>query len=332
MKKFVLSFAIGLLAITNSVYAEQAISITENVQIAPAPVSLNRMVTVEGQHVLLGDIFNNISENTEQPVAFAPKAGKKSIFEMKWLYRTARSYNIDWKPISKFDRVTVKRASQIIDNETIKEKLHEALTFHGVSSDAEVAINKRSTIIHAPIDIEPKITINNVSYNKRLRRFTAVAEILVGTPDAFQMYLRGKVFETTVIPVVLDNMPQGELITAKDIKMITIRTDQLRHNSITDSTQLIGKEVRRMIRSGTIIQMSNVQNPIMVSKGRMVTMFLKTPFMTLTTRGKALENGSDGDIIRIQNIKSKTIVQGTVTGADEITVSIAETTLAMNRM
>lgn len=328
MKKFVLSFAIGLLAIANSAYAEQA----ANAVITHAPVSLNRMVTVEGTHVLLGDIFNNISENTEQPVAFAPKLGKKSIFEMKWLYRTARSYNVDWKPSSKFDRIVVKRASQIIDNETIKEKLHEALTFHGVSFDAEVVLNERSTVIHAPIDIDPKIVINNVSYNKRLRRFTAVAEILVGTPDAFQIHLRGRVFETTIIPVVLDNMSQGELITVKDIKKITIRTDQLRHNSITDSRQLIGKEVRRMIRSGAPVQMSSVQNPIIVSKGRMVTMFLKTPFMTLTTKGKALENGSDGDIIRIQNIKSRTIVQGTVTGADEITVSIAATNLAMNRM
>lgn len=41
----------------------------------------------------------------------------------------------------------------------------------------------------------------------------------------------------------------------------------------------------------------------------------------LSAKGKALENGGLGDTVRVMNTQSKSVVQGTVTGPE--TVSIA---------
>ena len=42
--------------------------------------------------------------------------------------------------------------------------------------------------------------------------------------------------------------------------------------------------------------------------------------MTLTTRGKALENGSDGDTVRITNTRSNKIIKAEVTGIGKVSV------------
>jgi flagella basal body P-ring formation protein FlgA len=42
--------------------------------------------------------------------------------------------------------------------------------------------------------------------------------------------------------------------------------------------------------------------------------------MTLTAQGKALEDGGDGQMIKIQNPKSMRTVEGRVTGMGEVTV------------
>ena len=75
---------------------------------------------------------------------------------------------------------------------------------------------------------------------------------------------------------------------------------------------------KRGLRPGTPLQASFVQRPILVAKGSLVTIYLKVPRMTLTTKGKALENGSDGDTVRIANTRSKTIIQAEVIGMGKV--------------
>ena len=92
---------------------------------------------------------------------------------------------------------------------------------------------------------------------------------------------------------------------------------------------LIGRTPRRGIRAGSPVQISAVQRPIIVAKNSLVTIVLRTPRMTLTATGKALENGADGDVIKISNSQSKTVIEAEVITAGR--VSIRPTTqLAMN--
>lgn len=48
------------------------------------------------------------------------------------------------------------------------------------------------------------------------------------------------------------------------------------------------------------------------------------PGIFLTTRGKALESGAEGDLINVLNPQSKRTVQGVITGPGQITVSTVE--------
>ena len=49
-----------------------------------------------------------------------------------------------------------------------------------------------------------------------------------------------------------------------------------------------------------------------------VTLIFQTAGLYLTTRGKALDNGTEGDVVNVLNLQSKRTVTGTVTGRGQV--------------
>jgi len=110
------------------------------------------------------------------------------------------------------------------------------------------------------------------------------------------------------------------VITERDIKWMKVRQNRLPRGVIVDINELIGKSPKRWLRMGIPVRAANVQPPILVPKGSLVTIYLKVPRMMLTAQGKALENGSDGDVIRINNTQSNRVIEAEVTGVAKVAV------------
>ena len=56
-------------------------------------------------------------------------------------------------------------------------------------------------------------------------------------------------------------------------------------------------------------------------KGDLVIMVLKKGALNLTTKGKALDNGAKGDMVRILNTNSRQTIEAQVTGPQKVTIS-----------
>lgn len=132
--------------------------------------------------------------------------------------------------------------------------------------------------------------------------------------------MSGEVFLTTAVPVLRKTLRHGDIITADDIDYVTLRVDQLKRDTLSNPDQLIGRTPRRFVQAGAPITETQIERPRMVSKGAVVTMSYSTPFMTLTTQGRALEHGGLGDQIRVQNLQSNTTVTAVVTDHNAVTV------------
>ncbi len=52
-------------------------------------------------------------------------------------------------------------------------------------------------------------------------------------------------------------------------------------------------------------------------------MIYETAGLYLTVRGKALEGGTEGDVVSVLNLQSKRTVTGTVVGRGQVSVSVA---------
>ena len=70
----------------------------------------------------------------------------------------------------------------------------------------------------------------------------------------------------------------------------------------------------RVRRAGRPIRTRDLQDPVLVPKRSLVTILFKRPKMTLSAKGRALDDGSDGEVIRITNTQSNTVIEAVVIG------------------
>ncbi len=294
-----------------------------------APVMLNSALKVNGKVIRLGDLFTNTGDQSDVAVAYAPEPGKRANFDARWLYRVARAYRLQWRPINDRVRAVVTRVSQIIGRDEIKDAVRDALADNGIGPDTDIEFSNRLIKLHVPGDSLAGVTVDDIDFDPRSRRFNAVISAPVGSPDARQFQIRGRIYKTVEVPVLVRRVLAGDSIKASDLKWIKVRARRVQPNTVIAEADIVGMTPRRGLRPGYPVLFSSIHRPIMVAKGSLVTMFLQVPKMVLTAQGKALENGSDGDVIRISNTQSKKVVEAEIIGHGKVAVR-ATAQLAMN--
>ena len=288
-----------------------------------APVTLRQSVTVSGGLVRLGDLFVPAGDKAEAAVAYAPAPGKRATFDARWLYRVARAYGLNWRPLSIHEKAVVARESIIIGRREIADHILAALVDKGVDADMRVELSNRMLRIHVPGGSTATIAVEDVAYEPRTRRFIAIVAAPADDPAARRIRVTGRVHRVIDVPVLTRRVLAGEVIRKRDVKWIAMRGDRLQRDTIQDSGALIGKSPRRGLRAGVPVRVSDVRLPVLVPRRSLVTIMYRVRSMTLTAQGRALEDGGAGDTVRVANTQSNTVVQAVVTGANRVSVQPA---------
>lgn len=121
------------------------------------------------------------------------------------------------------------------------------------------------------------------------------------------------------IPVLTRNMRSGEIISADDIAMQSINVrgyDQF----VTSADQLVGQSARRSLVANRPIRPLDIGQPVLISRGQLVTILYQTDNMALTATGKAMENAGMNQTITVVNGQSNRTIQAVVTGPNLVTV------------
>ena len=116
------------------------------------------------------------------------------------------------------------------------------------------------------------------------------------------------------MPVLQRHIRPGEVIRANDIGWRKVRARRNTYNTIGAVEDLIDHMARRPLIAGRLIRRTDVRPQQLVRKGDFVTVHFRSSAMSLTTRGIALESGTRGDVIRIRNQRSKTVIEAKVVG------------------
>ena len=85
----------------------------------------------------------------------------------------------------------------------------------------------------------------------------------------------------------------------------------------------VGMQARRQLRAGQALRVADLARPDLVQRDQNVTLIYESPGLYLTVRGKALEGGTEGDVVNVMNLQSKRTVSGTVTGRGQVSITVA---------
>ncbi len=318
MRRFLMAIAVTLIATSSAGRIVQAAS--QPPAHPTAPVLLKEKVVIDGSVVHLGDLFDGLGANAATPVARAPAPGTRVTVDARWLSAVARAYGVAWRPGSRLDGTVIERASIVIETQRIEAATIDALRRRGVDGRLSLVLDNPVTRIHLPTDAEPSLLVAGLNYNPETGRFTAhLVTPAEGTPHV-RVTISGRAIEMIEVPVLRRRMLPGEVIREGDIVWQDARADRIARNVVRDPVNLVGKSPRRPIRAGKPVRGGDLRQPVLVAKNSLVTIRLQTARMVLTARGRAMEPGAKGDVIRVVNIKSNQIISASVMASGTVEV------------
>ncbi|MSO93912.1 MAG: flagellar basal body P-ring formation protein FlgA [Rhodospirillales bacterium] len=299
-------------------------------QAAPATggAILRSTVTVNDPVIRLGDLFINAGDKAEIAIAHSPAPGKKQVFDARTLYRLANAHGLPWRPLNPTEQAVVERESTVVTAEEIETLIKSALLEKGLDSRSDVEIGNRMLRLHLPIDAAAGPTVEDVTYDVRTHRFAAV---LVAPSDGRsnqRVRVTGRTLLMAEVPVLNRRLLAGETIGKQDIQWVKVASDRLQTDTIVAAEDLVGKAAKQGLRVGAPVRTTEVRRPILVEKGSLVTIVLKRPQMLLTSQGRALESGSEGETVRITNTFTNAVVEAQVTGINTVTARPLGTVLS----
>jgi flagellar basal body P-ring formation protein FlgA len=128
---------------------------------------------------------------------------------------------------------------------------------------------------------------------------------------------------TVELPVLLRYVPPGQTIVPDDVGMLQIPAERLVQAVVAEPANLVGKTPRRAVRPGQPVRLVDVQLPIVIHKGELVTVIVESKDMRLTAQGRANEDGALDQAIRVANTRSGKVLDATVAGPGTVKIEAA---------
>ena len=276
--------------------------------------------TLKGQSVVndkvvhLSDLFENIDVKHDAVLGAAPAPGKTMVINARTLNRVASLYDVNWISHSATDQVVVTRASQTISSEQILDALKEALAAKGVSGEFQITLGGTVPSITMAGNLPSHVEVARMTYTPGRDVFTAVVAAPSADNPVKTLSLSGVIDKVQNVPVLRSTLKAGDIIGASDIEWLPVTSRQMTYDTVLDADELIGKTPARYVAAGAPIKDRELISPQLVKRGDEVLINFNAGPIQLSAKGKAMQNGAEGDLIRVVNLSSNQSLRAEVTG------------------
>jgi len=228
--------------------------------------------------------------------------------------------------------VQVTRLARTIANKDLENAVASALDHRfGLGDAANITVNFDRGISDMRLDASNTGALQPVAtrYDARGGRFDITFEINNdSTVAATKLRLTGIAIETIEVAVLTRDIDRTETLKSSDVAL-----ERRPRAEVTGEAALrdraVGMQLRRPMRAGMPIRVADLAKPEFVSRDQSVTVIYQVPGIYLTTRGKAIESGAEGDTVSVLNLQTKRTLTGVVTGRGQVTVQGASQSAPM---
>lgn len=291
------------------------------VAVAAEAATLRPEAVIDGGQVTLGDLFDGLPpDQAATAIARAPALGRSVTLDARWLSRLARAHGIAWDMSVPPLRTTVSRPSHRLDSVLITATVRDALADRMAGDRFELAFDNRSLEAHLPIDAEPTMALEGLTVDPVSGRFAGMLVApATGTPEV-RLAIAGRATRILEVPVLLNRLRPGDVISEADIAIVDMPAQRVAADIALDIADMVGLSPRRLLSANVPVRLSDLRAPIVVHRGEAVTMLLNNGALTISARGKALEDGARNTLVRVVNIDSNRTIEAEIVGPGTVVV------------
>ncbi|MFD2262353.1 flagellar basal body P-ring formation chaperone FlgA [Lacibacterium aquatile] len=296
---------------------------------AAARVALREQVTVTESQVTLGDLFTGLDADiAARSVSPAPGLGERRVLDAGQLSAIAAANALSWRPADSKIKVTIERTGTEVPASAVVGALAAALAQQGAPGDGEVSLDADKSKVLVPQGSPATVDVADMAYDVRTTRFVATIRAPAGSGSSQR--ISGTFAPMVDVPVPASPIAAGTILRESDLVLNRMRADQKINQVVTDMSKLVGKTTKRALPVGAPVRPGDLISTILVSKNHIVNVQIVGGPMNLVMQGKALDDGAEGEIVRVLNTRSNKTVQGTVTGAGTVSVLLGAVPVGEN--
>lgn len=284
-----------------------------------AEVRLKGDISITGDVVRLGDLFENAGEAADIAVFRAPAPGGHGTIRAQRLQEAAEKHGLAWQPEGYVDPVRVMRKSREITPEEIARAIEKQLIAANGGQGYAVSLNGLKEVLHIEADAEGPIRVESLMqmYGGRFRAELRVdgSRILDGSHP-----VEGVAYELINVVAARRGIARGDIISRKDVEIVPVRKDRAGLTPALRLDEVVGMAARSTIAAGRPLSLSDLEAPTLVERGKAVLLVFERPGLSLSLRGKAMQDGAEGELIKVMNTQSNRILEGIVAADGRVLV------------
>lgn len=113
----------------------------------------------------------------------------------------------------------------------------------------------------------------------------------------------------------------GYKLTDKDITFVRHDIGASSKDFYTNADDVIGQQLKRSFKIGTLLTTDMLEAPLLVRRNDSVSIVLTRPGITIESKGVALEDGQQGQRIRVRNTRSQKTITATATAKGVVEIN-----------
>ena len=293
--------------------------------------SVRGEVHVAGDLVTLGDLVDGAGDKADVAVFRAPDLGKSGVISASRIVEAAARHGLT-ASADGVGAVTVWRDSRTLSQHEIEDAVRRTLAERGLVGDGtevEIAVNGLNAPVHLPVSASGRPMVTEFAIDSDGRAFDARVTITddAGKP-AYIVRASGRLTDFVEIPVLARRVDRLETIQPDDLVMKKVEVSDATA-AVADTSAIVGQAAVRTLRAGVPIAARDLTAPLIVQRNEIVTMVLRSGRLLLTTKGRALADGAEGDTVSVINNASKRIVEGRVMADGSIEVEVRRSPVSL---
>ena len=132
------------------------------------------------------------------------------------------------------------------------------------------------------------------------------------TPRPWTLYVPAKVASFSQVLATNTPLQRGHLISAEDVSLQTKDSSSLNRAYLSDPEDAIGKVLKRNLARNALLTSAVLAEPHIINKGQQVDLQAGRHGLQVSVTAIALSGGAVGEKIRVKNLSSSKIVEGTI--------------------
>ena len=301
---------LGCLLTTNISYASGInIFIPEQVFVNKAQLTLGDIAEIIGADNAKVETLKKVN------LGSAPSPGSRMVLNNELLGMRISAASLNYNDVTWYipDNITIIAKSQTISGQEllvtaqnyIKSNIPQAITDYTIEN---VNLPQDLLIREGTVTLKPVLPYG-VRYNAPTNVFI---NVMVDDVLVKKVELRFNVKRYEQVVVLTNPLMPNQIITGADLAIVRVDISKIPQGYINDINKIIGKVVLRVLAAETVLNNGMLYNPIIINKASTVEIVYQNNGIEVRAVGTALQDGREGEMIRVQNEDSKKIISGLV--------------------